>query len=189
MSHPAPGDVTRVLRRIDAGEREALSELLPLVYDELHRLARGRMAGERDSHTLEPTALVHDAYIRLAGREKASWVNRSHFLRAAAAVMRSILVNHARDRKRLKRGGDGKKLPLDDTLAVFEERAIDLIALDEALEKLAEVDPRRTNVVELRFFGGLSVKETAEALGVSDRTVEADWNLARAWLLGEIERE
>jgi RNA polymerase sigma factor (TIGR02999 family) len=189
MSHPVPGDVTRVLRRIDAGEREALSELLPLVYDELRGLARGQMAGERDSHTLQPTALVHEAYVRLAGRKKASWENRGHFYRAAAAVMRSILVNHARDRKRMKRGGNCKKLPLDETVAVFEERAIDLVALDEALEKLAEVDPRKASVVELRFVGGLSVKDTAEALGVAPRTVEADWSLARAWLLGEIKRE
>ncbi len=184
-----PGDVTRILRRLEGGDRDAVADLLPLVYQELHRLADAHMDGERGDHTLQPTALLHEAYLRMVDRSRVQWNDRRHFMRAAAVVMRSILVNHARDRKRLKRGGGAVKMPLDETMTVFEERAIDLIALDEALEKLETIDPRKTGIIELRFFGGLSVRETADTLGISERTVEADWHMARSWLRREITRE
>ena len=181
-----PGDVTRLLGRLDAGDRDAIAELAPLVYNELHALAVNYLRHERDDHTLQPTALVNEAWLRLASREDPRWENRRHFYRAAAIVMRSILVNHARDRRRLKRGGQSKRVPLDDALLAFEDRAVDLIALDDALTKLALLDPRQIDIVELRFFAGLTIKETAETLGVSPRTVDADWSLARSWLQREM---
>ena len=186
METALPGDVTRLLRRLDAGDRDAVADLLPLVYHQLHSLAASYLRGERHGHTLQPTALVNEAWLRLANKEDPKWESRRHFYRAAAAVMRSILVNHARDRRRLKRGGQSKQVPLDEALLAFEERALDLIALDEALTKLEGIDPRQTDMIELRFFAGLTIKETAEALGVSPRTVDADWSLARAWLLREM---
>lgn len=181
-----PGEVTRLLRRIDGGDREAVGDLLPLVYDELRALAAARLTGERTDHTLQPTALVHEAWLRLNARSRSNWADRKHFFRAAAAVMRHILVDHARQRRRLKRGGGAESVPFDDQLAVFEERAIDLIALDEALSKLEAISPRQTDVIELRFFGGFTTKETADMLGVCERTAKADWSMARAWLLREI---
>jgi RNA polymerase sigma factor (TIGR02999 family) len=174
------------LGRLDAGDRDAIAELAPLVYNELHALAAHYLRHERNDHTLQPTALVNEAWLRLASREDPRWENRRHFYRAAAIVMRSILVNHARDRRRLKRGGQSKRVPLDDALLAFEDRAVDLIALDDALTKLALLDPRQIDIVELRFFAGLTIKETAETLGVSPRTVDADWSLARSWLQREM---
>ena len=181
-----PGQVTRLLKRIDAGDRDAVGELLPLVYHELRALAAARLIGERAGHTLQATALVHEAWLRLAGKTHPQWTDRQHFFRAAATVMRYILVDHARQRKRRKRGSGAVRVPLDEQLAAFEERAIDLLALDEALEKLENIAPRQTDIIELRFFAGLTTKETAETLGISERTAHADWSLARAWLLREI---
>lgn len=183
------GEITRILKRLDGEDRDAVANVLPLVYDELYRMATSQMVRERNDHTLQPTALVHEAYVRLASRKDARFNDRRHFYRTAAMVMRSILINHARDRKRLKRGGGAQKLPLDEAMAAFEERAVDLIALDEALTKLGEIDPRQSEMIELRFFGGLTIAETAEVLGVSERTVQADWALARAWLLREVSKE
>jgi RNA polymerase sigma-70 factor (ECF subfamily) len=181
-----PGDVTRILADLCGQDRTVMAELLPLVYEDLRRLADGLFSHERRDHTLQPTALVHEAYLRLMQQSPERWQSREHFFRAAAVVMRHILVNHARDRRRLKRGGAANQVPLDDGLAVFEERAIDLVALDEALSRLAEFDKRQAQIVELRFFAGLSPAEVGEVLGVSPRTVEGDWALARAWLLREI---
>ncbi|MCP4249291.1 MAG: sigma-70 family RNA polymerase sigma factor [bacterium] len=186
LDRPVPGEVTRVLQRVDAGDRDAVGDLLPLVYNELRALAQAEMAGERANHTLQPTALVNEACIRLMGQERAGWENRRHFYRAAATVMRHILVNHARDRRRLKRGGQFQRLPFEEALAAYDDRAIDLVELDDALSRLETVEPRAVDVIELRFFGGLTVNETAEMLGVSARTVQSDWNLARVWLLREI---
>lgn len=175
-----------MLARLSAADRDAIVDLLPLVYDELHRVAVGQMCRERADHTLQPTALIHEAYMRLVSREDGRFKDRRHFYRTIAVVMRSILINYARDRKRIKRGGDVARLPLHEAHAAFEERAIDLIALDAALEKLASFDPRRAEMIELRFFGGLTIAETAEVLGVSERTVQGDWALARAWLRREM---
>jgi RNA polymerase sigma-70 factor (ECF subfamily) len=181
-----PGDVTRILADLNGQERAQMADLLPLVYDDLRRLADGLFRQERPDHTLQATALVHEAYLRLMQRLPAQWHSREHFFRAAAVVMRHILVNHARDRRRLKRGGMAGEVPLSESLAVFEERAVDLVALDEALMRLAELDKRQAQVVELRFFAGLSEAEVANVLGVSTRTVEGEWALARAWLLREV---
>ncbi|MHC4698114.1 MAG: sigma-70 family RNA polymerase sigma factor [Planctomycetota bacterium] len=189
MTTLAPSEVTRILATLSDGDRSAAAELLPLVYGELRVLADRYLRNERVDHTLQATALVHEAYLRLGKGEPVKWENRGHFFRVAAAVMRHILVNHARDRARLKRGGDRRKLPLDDAVAVFEERALDLVALDEALTRLAAFDTRLSRVVELRFFGGLTVDETAEVLGVSPRTVQAGWSTAKLWLLREISAE
>ena len=180
------GEITRILQRLGDDDRDAIADVLPLVYEELHGLAVRQMSRERGDHTLQPTALVHEAYARLASRKDGRFNDSGHFYRTAAAVMRSILINHARDRKRIKRGGGAAKIPLDDAHAAFEERAIDLVALDEALDKLARLDSRQAEMIELRFFGGLTIDETAQVLGVSERTVQGDWALARAWLLREI---
>lgn len=180
-----PGEVTRLLQRVDAGDRQAVESLLPLVYDDLREIAAAQMRGERGSRTLQPTALVHEAWIRL-NRKPRRWTDRKHFFRAAAAVMRFILVDSARDRRRSKRGGGVPLAPLNEHLLAFEDRAFDLVALDDALQKLERIAPRQTDIIELRFFGGLTMSETAELLGVSERTVHADWRLARAWLLREI---
>jgi RNA polymerase sigma factor (TIGR02999 family) len=185
----APSDITRILASLSDGDRAAAAELLPLVYDELRTLADRYMRDERSDHTLQATALVHEAYLKIVGGEPAKWEDRSHFFRVAAAVMRYILVNHARDRRRIKRGGDRRKLPLDEAVAMFEGSALDLVALDEALVKLASFDSRMSRVVELRFFAGLTVQEVAEVLDVSPRTVESDWSTARLWLMRELDTE
>jgi len=182
----ASTDVSRLLQRLDQGDREAFSELMPLVYDELHAIASAYMRRERPDHTFQPTALVNEAYLRLSSKDPPRWSDRAHFYRAAAAVMRAILVNHARDRQALKREAAVHRVPLDEALAAYEARAIDLIALDEALERLAVIDARQATLVELRFFAGLSMEQTAEVLGVSARTVDTDWKLARAWLSREL---
>ncbi len=187
MRQLTESDITQILSTLSDGDRSAATELLPLVYGELRSLAGRYLKSERPDHTLQATALVHEAYVKIAGGTPQDWQDRQHFFRVAAAVMRHILVNHARDRARLKRGGNRKKLPLDDAIAVFEERAIDLIALDESLDKLSKVDKRLARVVELRFFGGLSVAETAELLAVSDRTIESNWSAAKLWLLHDMD--
>ena len=189
MTIPSQHEVTRLLIKLTDGDGDVLGELLPLVYDELRRLAAGYLRRERPGHTLQPTALVHEAYLRMVDQSQVRWQNRAHFLGVAAQMMRRILVDHARGQRAEKRGGDFQKLSLDENIDVSGERAADLVALDEALERLAEFDPQKARVVELRFFGGLSVEETAEVLGVSAPTVKRQWRMAKAWLYGQVSRK
>jgi RNA polymerase sigma-70 factor, ECF subfamily len=180
--------VTELLLAWGSGDRSALDELVPLVHQELRRLARSQMRGERDNHTLQTTALVNEAFLRLIDLRRIRWQDRAHFLALSAQLMRRVLVDHARTRNYRKRGGGAATVALDDVAVAVPERAADLVALDEALENLARVDPRKSRVVELRFFGGLSVEETAGALNVSPETVMRDWRLAKVWLLREMSR-
>ena len=177
-----------MLREWSDGNAEALNNLLPLVYDELHRQAARYLRKERPGHTLQTTALVNEAYLKLIDRRDVSWENRTHFFAVAAQAMRRILVDHARTKHRLKRGGDNVKISLEKaaTLGTPEEKGVDLIALDEALSRLAKRDKQQARIVELKFFGDLTIAETAEALGVSTATVKRDWNAARAWLQREL---
>lgn len=170
------------------GDRSAFDELVPIVHHELRRLARLQLRGERINHTLQTTALVNEAFIRLVDLRRIRWQDRAHFLSLSARLMRRILVDHARSRNYQKRGGGAMNVTLDETVVASAERGADLVALDDALESLARVDPRKSQVVELRFFGGLSVEETAEALKVSPETVLRDWRLAKVWLLREVSR-
>ncbi|MCH7716873.1 MAG: sigma-70 family RNA polymerase sigma factor [Gemmatimonadetes bacterium] len=187
---PPRGEVTGLLAELRSGNKEALAKLIPLVYDELHRLAEHYMRNERVGHTLQPTALINEAYLRLASAEKANWQHRAHFVAVAAGTMRRVLIDHARKQKAAKRGGKQAALPLEDSPEFLsEERSEELIALDEALTRLQELDPRQSQVVELRFFGGLTVEETAEVLGISPKTVKRDWAVARAWLHGEMSKD
>jgi RNA polymerase sigma factor (TIGR02999 family) len=181
-----PGDVTAILAAASEGDPAAAQELLPLVYDELREVAGRQLRSERIGHTLQTTALVHEAYLKLIDQSRVQWQGRAHFLAVAATAMRRILVNHAKARGRIKRGGDAARVPLDDALESFQQRSIDLEALDEALGRLSEIDPDQGRIVELRFFGGLSVEETAKVLDISPRTVHREWDLARAWLRGEV---
>ena len=186
MPHPSH-TVTEMLQAWGSrGDREALDELMPIVYEELRRQAARHLRHERAGHTLQTTALVHEAYLRLVDQRDVRWQNRAHFYAIAAQLMRRILVDHARRGSAAKRGGSALKLPLDEAFASTGEREVDLVAIDEALLKLAELDPQQSRVVELRFFGGLNVEETAEVLGVSPRTVKRDWSVAKAWLHREI---
>lgn len=178
---PQKSEVTILLNRINDGDGKAPEELLPLVYGELRKLAQGYMGNENASHTLQATALVHEAYIRLVDWEKVSWQNRSHFFAVAASVMRKILVDYARQKKAQKRGF-GQKLALDEAISFSSDQEIDLINLDEALESLAKFDELQSKIVELRFFGGLTIEETAHALGISPATVKREWTVAKAWL-------
>ena len=187
MARKSPGDVTRLLNRLQQGDRKAESLLIPLVYDELRRLASAYMRRERPGHTLQSTALVHEAYIKLSDQKNVSWQNRAHFFAVAAQLMRRILVDHARARLARKRGSRPDLIPVDEAFAFTPERSNDLLALDEALNRLGEKDPRTLQVVELRFFGGLTVEQTAEAMGISARTVKREWNFGRAWLRAELE--
>jgi len=168
------------------GEAESARTLLPQVYDELHLLAERYLFCERPDHTLQPTALIHEVYLRLSEQSKSPWRNRDHFVAIAARAMRQVLVNHALRHRAKKRGGGWREAALDEALAIFEERSVDLLALHEALENLAEFDPRQCRIVELRFFGGLSVEGAAQVLGLSERTVEREWSMARAWLRREL---
>ncbi len=179
-------EVTRLLRAWSAGDESALDSLIPLVYDDLHRAAHAYMAREAPDNTLQTTALVNEVYLRLAGTRDVDWQNRAHFLAVCATVMRRILIDVARSRRSLKRGGTAEHLPLDEAILVSNTPRVDLLELDEALRSLAAVDQRQARVVELRFFGGLSVQETAEALKVSPETVHRDWRLAKDWLLHEL---
>jgi RNA polymerase sigma factor (TIGR02999 family) len=184
------GDVTRLLERLSRGEAGAADELLSLIYGELHDLASGFMAGQRPGDTLQPTALVHEAYLRLLPGDRPHWRDREHFLALAAKAMRSVLVDHARRRGAQKRGDGATRLPVEDALLLaFEERAIDLLALEEALERLSARSERAARVVELRFFGGLDAEEIARSLGVTPRTVERDWQAARTWLHQELSND
>jgi RNA polymerase sigma factor (TIGR02999 family) len=178
--------VTKLLLAWGSGDRSALDALVPIVHQELRRLARLQMRRERGDHTLQTTALVNEAFLRLVDMRRVQWQDRAHFFALSARLMRRILVDHARSRSYQKRGGGVAMIALDDALVSSPERGADLVALDDALEDLARVDERKSQVVELRFFGGLSVEETAEALKVSPETVMRDWRLAKVWLLREI---
>ena len=183
---PQPKDVTVLLKAWTEGDKNALDELTPLIYGELHRLARHYMARERSSPTLETGAILNEAFLRLVHWKTARYQNRSHFYGLAAQIMRRVLVDHARSRGYHKRGGGIRPVELDEAVVMSPERSPDLVALDEALARLAAVDERKSKVVELRFFGGLSVEEAAEVLGVSPFTVARDWTLAKAWLQREL---
>jgi RNA polymerase sigma factor (TIGR02999 family) len=186
MAHSEPDHrVTALLRAWGEGEQGALEELTPLVYIELQKIARKYMAQERRDHTLQPTALINEAYMRLVDMRQPRWQDRSHFFALAAQVMRRILVDFARARRYQKRGGGAQQLTLDEGL-LMSAPGKDLVALDDALTALAVIDPRKSRVVEMRFFGGLSLEETAAALGVSAKTVTRDWNIAKVWLLREL---
>lgn len=174
--------VTTLLVRWREGDREALEELMPLVYDELRRLARHYLRQERSDHTLQSTALVHEAYLRLAGGNAPNWQNRAHFFGVAAHIMRQILVEHARGRGAVKRGGNALRLEIDEALALPQQIDVDVVALDKALNELSEMDAQQGRIVELRFFGGLTIEDTSEVLGISPATVKRDWVTARAWL-------
>jgi RNA polymerase sigma factor (TIGR02999 family) len=179
-------DVTRLLRAWSSGDSEALAALTPLVYDELHRRAHWHMRRENAAHTLQTTALVNEAYLRLVDMRQVSWRDRAHFFALASRVIRHVLVDAARSRRSLKRGADESPQPLDENLLVPGRAPADIIALDDALQALSAIDERKNKVVELRFFGGLTVEETAEVLGVSAETVKRDWRLAKAWLRREL---
>ncbi|USN97932.1 MAG: sigma-70 family RNA polymerase sigma factor [Phycisphaeraceae bacterium] len=182
---PSPEEVTQILHNVAKGDSDAAAQLFPLVYDELRRLAGSYFTNERIDHTLQPTALVHEAFIRLVRTEDASWESRAHFYRVAALAMRRVLVNHARDRKRAKRGGGAVRVPLEG-LSEEPTRDEDLVALDDALERLADLDERKVHVVQLRYFGGFTIEETATILGISPAQTKRDWTAARAFLLREI---
>jgi RNA polymerase sigma factor (TIGR02999 family) len=181
-------DVSQLLVAWSNGDEEALEQLMPLVYEELRRLAHRHLGRERAGHTLQTTALVHEAYLRLVDQKEVRWQNRAHFFAVAAQMMRRILVDYARSRRFAKRGGGAQHVSLDEALVVSQERAADIVALDEALKALAEFDERKSRMVELRFFSGLSIEETAEVLKVSPGTVMRDWTLAKAWLQREMRR-
>ena len=184
MTTPSPSqqEVTRLLVDWSGGDEAALEKLIPLVQPELHRLAHHYMSRERAGHTLQTTALLDEAYLRLVDDNDRTWKNRTHFVASAARLMRRIMVDHARERGSLKRGGGALRVTLDEAALVTETRSDELLALDEALESLAVQDPRKSQIVELRYFGGLTMEETAGFLDVSLRTVEREWNMAKAWL-------
>jgi len=183
---PAAHEITQLLRAWSGGDEKALEKLMPLVFEELHRAAHGYMAQERPGHLLQTTALVNEVYLRLVDVRKMTWQDRAHFLAVCARLMRRVLTDFARSRGCLKRDGDSPRVTLDEALLVSREPPTDVIALDEGLNALAALDPRKSRVVELRFYGGLSVGETAEVLKVSPDTVKRDWKLARLWLLREM---
>lgn len=178
--------VTLLLRAWGEGDAQALERLTPLVYQELHRIARGYMARERPDHTLQTTALVNEAYVRLVDARQVTWQDRAHFFAVCARAMRRILVDHARSRAYLKRGGGNVRIQFDESFGIAWSTDSNLLELDEALNRLSLLDPRKGKVIEMRFFGGLSVEETAEALSVSPETVMRDWKMARAWLYREL---
>ena len=186
MTTPSSQGITQLLLAWSDGDQAALEKLTPLVYAELHRLAKGYMRGERSGHTLQTTALINEAYLRLIDWKNVRWQNRAHFFGVAAQLMRRILVDFARSRHYAKRSGGTRQVSLDEAITIHEDRSVEIIALDDALKSLAEIDPRKSRIVELRFFGGMTVKETAEALKTPQRTVEREWNLARAWLYREL---
>jgi RNA polymerase sigma-70 factor (ECF subfamily) len=180
-------EVTQALQRLSQGETDALEHVLPLVYDQLRAVARRALRGERPDHTLTPTALVHEAYLKLVQLEQVTWQGRSHFFAACASEMRRVLIDHARRRTAEKRGAGAEHVPLENAFAAAHERPAELLALDEALVRLAALDPRQARVVECRFYAGMDVDETAEALGTSPATVKRDWTAARAWLNRELQ--
>jgi RNA polymerase sigma factor (TIGR02999 family) len=190
---PAPTseqpDVTQLLLRMEHGDRHATDLLLPVVYRELRRLAAGYLQRERGGHTLQPTALVHEAYMRMVDQSRVQWQNRAHFFGVAAQMMRRVLVDHARSQGASKRGGDVEKTPLGEDLVASIERNSELVAIDDALTALEQFDPVKAKVVELRFFGGLSIEETAAATGVSVATVNRQWRMAKAWLFAQLQKD
>lgn len=181
-----PNEITEQLIAWSNGDEAALDALIPAVYQELRRMADYYLRGENTGHSLQPTALVHEAYMRLIDQTKVEWQNRAHFFGVAAQMMRRILVDHAKSKHRVKRGGITPKVSLDETVSLSSERAAELVALDDALKVLNELDERKSRIVELRYFGGLTVDETAQVLGVSDKTVMRDWSLAKAWLYAQL---
>jgi len=183
---PGSEDVTLLLAQLTKGNEEAGAKLIPLVYAELRRLAASYMRRERIDHTLQPTALVHEAYLKLVEQRSVDWQSRAHFFGIAAQVMRRILVDHARGCLRDKRGGGQKPVQIDEALVFAPEQSTELLKLDQALEQLTKLDPRQGKIVELRFFGGLTVEQTADLLGISEKTVKRDWSMAKAWLRGEL---
>lgn len=189
MSEGPDHEVTSLLQAWSAGDQQALDKLAPLVYQELHRTAHRYMARENAGHTLQTTALVNEVYLRLVNVQKVDWQGRAHFYAICARMMRRVLTDFARSRRYLKRGGDAVHLPFEETLFAGPEDQPDIVDLDEALNILASMDQRKTQVVELRFFGGFSVEETAKVLGVSVETVYRDWKLAKVWLMRELRKE
>lgn len=189
MGGEAQHEVTQILHDWSGGDAQAPERLMPLVYDELRRLARSFLFREREGHTLQPTALVHEAYVRLVDQTRVNWQNRAHFYGIASSMMRRVLIDHARGHATEKRGGGTIRLSIDDVQVPLEERAASFVALDEALERLAQFDERKCKIVEMRFFGGLSDEEIAEVLGVSTRTVLRDWKTVRLWLYRELSQE
>ncbi len=190
MSQTSTQDLTQMLIQLSEGKAQVVDDILPLIYDELRRLAGNYLRRERSDHTLQPTALVHEAYLKLIDQTQVKWQNRAHFFGIAANIMRRILVDYARQHRADKRGGAAEKLPLkEEILIVSEGKSAELLALDEALENLAKIDSQKSKIVELRYFGGLSVEETAEVLGVSEITVKRHWRMAKAWLYGQLSQE
>jgi RNA polymerase sigma factor (TIGR02999 family) len=188
MPDSPKAEITRILADVESGDKGAFDRLLPVVYDELKRLAKARMQGQSTSQTLQPTALVHEAYIRLIGDEAVAWQSRGHFFAAAALAMRHILVDRARRRSRARRGGDRQRVELQDAPATAEPDPDELLALDEALSRLERAEPRRAKVVALKYFGGLTIDEIATALHVATPTVERDWQFAKTWLYREMNK-
>jgi RNA polymerase sigma-70 factor (ECF subfamily) len=188
MKDPArsPHEITQLLAEWSDGNQTALDKLYPLVYDELHKMANRYMKRERKDHTLQTTALINEAYVRLVDQKNVHWENRAHFFAISAQIMRRILIDHARRHHYAKRGGGAQKVSLDETAMVASDPASNMLLLDEALNRLAEMDPRRGQVVELRYFGGLNNEEIAGVLKISENTVTRDWNMARAWLYQEL---
>jgi RNA polymerase sigma-70 factor, ECF subfamily len=183
-----PTEITLLLQKVKPGDAVAEAHLIPLIYNELHAIARNQMGRERPDHSLQATVLVHDAFLQLVGNSKIDWSNRAHFFALASRVMRHMLVDHARTAQAQKRPGFRQKVELDSALAFVEGQHADLLALDEALERLKEWDPRQSQVVEMHFFGGLGFEEIAEVLGISDRTAKRDWTMARAWLYRQLSK-
>ncbi len=190
MSDTSTHELTQMLIQLSEGKSQVVDDILPLIYDELRSLASNYLRRERSDHTLQPTALVHEAYLKLIDQTQVKWQNRAHFFGIAANIMRRILVDHARKHGADKRGGAAEKLPLEEEILIVSEgKSAELLALDEALKNLAKVDEMKSKIVELRYFGGLSVEETAEVLGVSEITVKRHWRMAKAWLYGQLSNE
>lgn len=186
---PSPANVTELLHAWSDGDPTAIDKLIPLIYDEIRRIAEHYLRRERSDHTLQPTALVHEAYLRLVDQKRTEWKNRAYFFGAAAQIMRRILVDHARQHAAAKRGGaEQHRVTLDEDIALVEGRDVNLLALDNALRKLAEIDPQKSRIVELRFFSGLSIEETAEVIKVSPATVTRQWRTVKAWLHREVSK-
>jgi RNA polymerase sigma factor (TIGR02999 family) len=188
MMNSTTDKITQLLMAWNQGDQSARDELAPLIYDELRRMARGYLRRERPGHTLQPTALVHEAFLRLIDQSQVNWQNRAHFFGAAARLMRQILINHAETRRATKRGGEAERVSLDAAGHFTVGPEVDLIALDEALRRLERLDPQQGRIVEMRYFSGLTIEEIAEAIGVSPATVKRDWSMARAWLRRELSR-
>ena len=189
MSQHPTESVTKLLIELSNGDRDAVDLLLPVIYDELRKLAANYLRRERPDHTLQPTALVHEAYLKLVDQTRVNWQNRAHFFGVAAQIMRRLLVDHARKHSAEKRGQDFQKLSLDEDIDRAVERSAELIALDDALKALAVLDQQKARMVELRYFGGLSIEETADVMGVTPTTIKRHWRMARAWLYGEMQKK